>query len=156
MTNLYFPDEEITKNDLYFMCYMVERVARKLKQHNAYVVITIGEAELRHLISVAIVLHSVNPMQVEADWITEYNLQQGTFDITAVDKDLCEQIPAATAMGKVYMRLILATLQPDEDYVQGMLRVYNNPICEVIDNYNASAYNEPSYVIARAYNDGGF
>lgn len=156
MTNLYFPDEEITKNDLYFMCYMVERVARKLKQHNSYVVNTIGEAELRHLISVANVLHSVNPMQVEADWITEYNLQQGTFDITAVDKDLCEQIPAATAMGKVYMRLILATLQPDEDYVQGMLRVYNNPICEVIDNYNASAYYEPSYVIARAYNDGGF
>lgn len=59
-------------------------------------------------------------------------------------------------MGKVYMRLILATLQPDEDYVQGMRRVYNNPICEVIDNYNASAYYEPSYVIARAYNDGGF
>ena len=59
-------------------------------------------------------------------------------------------------MGKVYMRLILATLQPDEDYVQAMLRVYNNPICEVIDNYNASAYYEPSYVIARAYNDGGF
>lgn len=156
MTNLYFPDEEITKNDLYFMCYMVERVARKLKQHNAYVVNTIGEAYLRHLISVANVLHSVNPMQVEADWITDYHLQQGTFDITAVDKDLCEQIPAATAMGKVYMRLILATLQPDEDYVQGMLRVYNNPICEVIDNYNASAYYEPSYVIARAYNDGGF
>lgn len=156
MTNLYFPEEEITKNDLYFMCYMVERVARKLKQHNAYVVNTIGETELRHLISVANVLHSVNPMQVEADWITEYNLQQGTFDITAVDKNLCEQIPAATAMGKVYMRLILATLQPDEDYVQAMLRVYNNPICEVIDNYNASAYYEPSYVIARAYNDGGF
>ena len=59
-------------------------------------------------------------------------------------------------MGKVYMRLILATMQPEEDYVQGMLRVYNNPICEVIDNYNASAYYEPSYVIARAYNDGGF
>ena len=147
---------EVVKNDLYVMCYMVERVARKLKQHNAYVVNTIGEAELRHLISVANVLHSVNPMQVEADWIADYHLQQGTFDITAGDKDLCEQIPAATAMGKVYMRLILATLQPDEDYVQGMLRVYNNPICEVIDNYNASAYYEPSYVIARAYNDGGF
>ena len=47
MKNLYFPDEEITKNDLYFMCYMVERVARKLKQHNAYVVNTIGEAAQR-------------------------------------------------------------------------------------------------------------
>ena len=29
-------------------------------------------------------------------------------------------------------------------------------ICEVIDNYNASAYYEPSYVIVRAYNNGGF
>ena len=29
-------------------------------------------------------------------------------------------------------------------------------ICYIIDNYNASAYYEPSYVIARAYNNGGF
>ena len=44
----------------------------------------------------------------------------------------------------------------NEDYVDGIFRVYNNPICEVIDNYNASAYYEPSYVIARAYQNGGF
>ena len=156
MTNIYFPDEEITKDDLYFMCYMVERIARKIKQRNAYVVNKIGEAELRHLISVANVLHCMNPLQVEADWITNYNLQQGKFDITAVDKNLCETIPPATAIGKVYMRLILATMLPEEDYVQGMLRVYNDSICETIDNYNCSAYYEPSYVIARAYNDGGF
>ena len=156
MTNIYFPDEEITKDDLYFMCYMVERIARKIKQRNAYVVNKIGESELRHLISVANVLHCMNPLQVEADWIANYNLQQGEFDITAVDKNLCETIPPATAIGKVYMRLILATLLPDEDYVQGMLRVYNDSICETIDNYNCSAYYEPSYVIARAYNDGGF
>jgi hypothetical protein len=43
-----------------------------------------------------------------------------------------------------------------EDYVDGMIRVYNDPICEVIDNYNCSAYYEPSYVIARAYLSGGF
>jgi hypothetical protein len=43
-----------------------------------------------------------------------------------------------------------------EDYVDGMIRVYNDPICEVIDNYNCSAYYEPSYVIARTYLNGGF
>jgi hypothetical protein len=59
-------------------------------------------------------------------------------------------------MGKVYERLIVDTLQSNEDYVNGLIRVYNNPICEVIDNYNCSAYYEPSYVIARAYQDGGF
>lgn len=59
-------------------------------------------------------------------------------------------------MGKVYMRLILSTLRPEEDYIDGMIRVYNDEICEVIDNYNGSAYYEPSYVITRAYNNGGF
>ena len=99
MTNIYFPDEEITTNDLYFICYMIERVARKLHQRNRYVVNT---------------------------------------------------------MGKVYQRLIVETLQPGEDYVDGILRVYNNELCNVIDNYNCSAFYEPSYVIARAYQEGGF
>lgn len=38
MRNKFFPDEEITENDLYFLCYMIERVARKLHQRNKYVV----------------------------------------------------------------------------------------------------------------------
>ena len=38
MTNIYFPDEEIKKDDVYFICYMIERVARELHQRNKYVV----------------------------------------------------------------------------------------------------------------------
>lgn len=34
MTNKFFPEEQITENDLYFLCYMIERVARKLHQKN--------------------------------------------------------------------------------------------------------------------------
>ena len=81
MRNKYFPDEEITQNDLYFMCYMIERVARHLHQHNKYVVNKIGRDELYHLISCANVLHSENPLQVEDDWIDEYQLENGEFDI---------------------------------------------------------------------------
>ncbi len=29
-------------------------------------------------------------------------------------------------------------------------------LCDTIDNYNSSAYYEPSYVITRAYSNGGF
>lgn len=75
MTNKYFEDEEIEKNDLFFMCYMIERVARKLHQTNKYVVNTIGYDNLYHLISVANVLHSENPKQVEENWIEEYKLK---------------------------------------------------------------------------------
>ncbi len=156
MRNLYFENEEITINDLHFMCYMVERVARKLHQKNCYVVNTIGRKGLFHLISVANVLHCENALKVEADWIEEYGLQEGNHDVTKVDPELVDTIPTANEIGKVYMRLILDTLQPEEDYVDGMLRVYNHSICDKIDNYNCSAYYEPSYVVARAYFNSGF
>ena len=41
MKNKYFPDEDIKINDLYFICYMIERVARHIK----YVVNTIGKMD---------------------------------------------------------------------------------------------------------------
>lgn len=156
MTNIYFPDEEITKNDLYFMCYMIERVARRLHQKNEYVVNSVGKEALEHLISVANVLHCENPLQVEDDWIDEYHLEQGEFDITDIDAELAEKVPTPTEMGKVYQRLIVDTGLPDENYVDGIIRVYNDNICDTIDNYNCSAFYEPSYVIARAYHNGGF
>lgn len=156
MTNQFFPAEQITDNDLYFICYMIERVARKLHQKSKYVVNSITKEEWRRLISLANVLHCENPLKIEADWIKEYCLCEGDFDITAVNSELVNEIPSETQMGKVYTRLILATLQPGEDYVDGLIRVYNDEICETIDNYNSSAYYEPSYVITRAYNDGGF
>jgi hypothetical protein len=156
MTNIYFPDEQINKNDLYFICYMIERVARKLHQRNSYVVNQIGKSALEHLISVANVLHAENPEAVEDEWIAEYALEKGNFDITKVDSELVQKVPSAIQMGKVYQRLILDTLLPDESEVEGVIRVYNDTICDVIDNYNCSAYYEPSYVIARAYQNEGF
>jgi len=156
MRNKYFPDEEIQTNDLYFMCYMIERVARHIHQKNKYVVNTIGRDELYHLISCANVLHCENPLKVEDDWIHNYNLKDSTYDITDVDKELAAIIPTPLEMGEVYQRLIIDTLASNENYVDGIIRVYNNAICEVIDNYNGSAFYEPSYVIARAYQNGGF
>lgn len=156
MINVFFKDELVTKNDLYFLCYMIERVARTLKQPDKYVVNTIGYEELAKKISLAGVLHSENPAKVADDIIEEYHLEKGGFDITEVDPELVDNIPTAHQMGKVYKRLIIDTLDDDEDYINGMIRIYNSPICEIIDNYNSSAYYERSYVIARAYYNNSF
>lgn len=156
MTNVFFPDEKVSSDDLYFVCYMIERVARRLKQPNKYVANTIGHDELAKKLSLADVLHSENPLAVEAEWIEDYGLVEGNYDVSKVDAELCQQIPTATQMGKVYKRLVLNTMQTGEDYADAILRVYNNPICEVLDNYNCSAYYEPSPYIARSYFAGGF
>lgn len=156
MTSIFFEDEEITENGLYFLCYMIERVARKLHQRNRYVVNQISKEEWLRLISLADVLHCENPDKIEDEWIQNYQLQSGEFDVLSVDSELVKMIPTQTQMGKVYTRLIIDTLQPDENYVDAMIRVYNNELCETLDNYNCGAYYEPSYFIARAYINGGF
>ena len=156
MKNIYFEDEFVTENDLFFLCYMIERIARKLKQQNRYVVNHITAPEWCRLISLANVMHCENPLKIEEEWISEYGLETGKFDITNVNTDLVSQIPTETQMGKVYTRLIVDTLQDEENYVEGMIRIYNDEICNKIDDYNCGAYFEPSYVLVRAYNDGGF
>ena len=156
MINVFFPDEQISKDDVYFVCYMTERLARKLKQPKKYIVNVMGHDELAKKLSLADTLHSENPLAVEADWTNEYNLQPGDYDVTKVDPNLCTNIPTSTQMGKVYKRLVIDTLQPGEDYADAILRVYNNPICDIIDNYNTSAYYEPSQYIARSYYAGSF
>lgn len=72
MRNYFFPEEEVTDDDLYFVCYMTERITRQLKQPNRYVVNTIGYDDLVKKLSLADVLHSANPLATAADWIEEY------------------------------------------------------------------------------------
>jgi hypothetical protein len=156
MKNVFFPDEQVRPDDLYFVCYMIERIARQQKQPNKYVANAMGHDELAKKLSLADVLHSANPLAVAADWTEEYHLQPGTHDVTKVDPLLCSRIPTAIQMGKVYKRLILSTLKDGEDYADGILRVYNSPLCEKLDDYNCSAYYEPSPYITRSYYAGGF
>ncbi len=156
MKNVFFPDEDIATNDLYFICYMIERVARLLKQPNRYVVNSMGKRALAEKLSLAGVLHCENPLEVEQQFVHDFHLLPGNYDVTQVDPSLVDNIPTPLQMGKVYSRLILDTQKPKEDYADGIIRIYNDPICQVIDNYNGSAYYEPSYVIARAYYEGRF
>lgn len=138
------------------ICFLIEKVSRHIYQRNAYVVNKLGYDPLYHLISVANVLHCENSDQVVCDVIEEYGLEQGDFHIENVNRELCTNIPTEFDMGKVYTRLIVDTLYPDEDYIEGILRIYNDEICRTLDDYNNGSYYEPSYVIARAYKNGEF
>lgn len=111
MRNKYF-DELVTENDLFYVCYMIEKTSRFLHQRNQYVVNQLGYDPLYHLISVANVLHSDNPDKVVHDLMDEYKLEYGSFHIENVNSELCSHIPTELDMGKVYARLIVDTLLP--------------------------------------------
>ena len=88
MKNIYFPDRDITFDDLKFVCYMIERTARRCKQPNAYIVEHIGKDELKRNLSLADVLHSENPEDVADRWESEYHLEKGTTDVLNTDTHL--------------------------------------------------------------------
>ena len=156
MKNKFFPNEDLTENDLFFVCYIIERVARNLNQPKSYVVTALGEKEIYRLLSLASVLHSENPQKVERDLIENFNMVKGIYNVTDINPKLNVHIPSATQMGKVYKRLILNTLKPNENWIQAIIRIYTSPFCNTLDNYNGSAFYEPSPVIAQAYRNGGF
>ena len=112
--------------------------------------------QLWHYLSLADVLHSENPSKVQDDWIRELKLRKGNFDITVVKKELDVNIPSATQMGAVYKRLVVSLKKDDENYVQAIRRVYGNKVCRILDNYNCSAFYEPSYIQRDAFINGGF
>lgn len=155
MTNKYFLDEKISFDDLFFVCYMIERTARKIHQRNRYVVKQMGCDGLYHELSLAQVSHSLNPEQVESEWIDKYSLTNGCFDVTDVNAHFTERIPSAIEMGKVYARLI-ESLDMEGDLIKTIINCYDSPICNIIDNYDTGAFYEPSYVQTRAVINGEF
>ena len=134
---------------------MIERVARSIKQPNHYVVEHLGQKGLARQLSIARTNHCLNPDQVVSDWKEEYHLENGTTDVTRIDNRFTDTVPSATQMGKVYARLI-NTVSEGQDLVQTIQTVYASPICHAIDNYNSSAYYEPSYIQVRAFQNGFF
>ena len=155
MSNKYFPDEQISFDDLYFVCYMIERVARRLHRHNLYVVECLGDEGLLHELSIAGTSHCLNPEQVESEWIDQYKMSRGDFYVTDVNPRFTDKFPSTTQMGKVYARLI-QSVDVDDNLPATIRKVYGSPICDTIDNYNTGAYYEPSYVQTRAFIDGRF
>lgn len=156
MTNKYFPNEKITEDDIFFVCSMIERVARKCKHRNEYVVRKMSDDQLWHYLSLADVLHSENPLKIQEEWIHDLQLRRGNFDITQVRQDLEVNIPSETHMGAVYKRLVVSLKRDGEDYIKTIRRVYSNKVCRTLDNYSCSAFFEPSYVQKEAFLKGGF
>lgn len=43
LKNIYFPEEDIVEDDLFYICFMLEKVARFVKKTTSYIVKQIGE-----------------------------------------------------------------------------------------------------------------
>ena len=133
------------ENDLFFVCSLIEYIARKTNNTKKMVVEKLGKEKIQKIYKLAEVYHSENIEKVSDELIEEAKIENGNYDIISK----CEyNVPTHWDMGKVYKRLIVMLCNNDEEkYIDTAIEVFTSWIIEKIDNYNSSMYYEnPSYI----------
>lgn len=144
--------ESAQDNAVFFMCSLIDYIARKTKNRRSYVVKQLGQARIKHIIDLADVYHSENIDAVSDRFIDEAHIDSGTFDNIAAAR---YAIPSHWDIGKVYKRLVLSVAKEEElGVVEALEKVYESPICALIDDYNGSFYYGSPQSIYAAYQYG--
>lgn len=132
-------------NDIFFVCSLIEYIARKTRNTKADVVTAIGKKKLAKILELADVYHCENIDKLTEELVTESNIKPGDYD----NVSSCQySVPTHWDMGKVYKRLLIE-LQKESgaDPVDLMFEVFSSPIAVKIDDYNSSMYYEnPDYI----------
>lgn len=143
--------ESKEENDLFFVCSLVEYIARKTKNTKKTVIDKLGEKNLKKMYELAEVYHSENIEKVSDEFINEAKIEIGDYDNVSKCK---YRVPTYWEIGKVYKRLIIMVDNNIENYVKTMMEVLTSWIIEKIDNYNSSMYYENPDYIYECYVEG--
>jgi hypothetical protein len=137
--------EEREENNLFFLCSLIEYIARKTNNRKSAVVNSLGKTELQHIYDLADIYHCENLDKISDELINKHHIINGSFDPVAKSR---YSVPSFWDIGKVYHRLIYAAAKREKSPVMdALLEVYNSWLCEKIDDYNCSAYYEsPDYL----------
>ena len=125
-------------NALFYLCSLIEFIARMTKNRRNLVVAKLGEARLRKIFDLADVYHSDNVERVASDFIAASEIETGSYD----NVTKCRySVPSHWDIGKVYKRLILGVSKDKGvDLIAALQAVYDSFIAEKIDDYNTSVY----------------
>ena len=120
------------KDDLFYVCTMIEYVSRKTHNKSKDVVVRMSDN------------HCLSFEQVADEWIEDYGIPNGNYD----NISKCRyEVPTVTAIGRVYQTLISEVAFLYQDIVEAIKMVYSSFISDVISDYNSSVYySNPDYI----------
>lgn len=136
--------EAQNENDLFFICSLIEYIARKTKNKKSYIIEKIGKENIKNVYNLAEIYHSENIEKVSDELIQKHKIEIGDYDIISRCRT---NIPNFWELGRVYQRLIIMINKNENEYIDTLIQVLSSWIIEKIDNYNSSMYYEnPSYI----------
>ena len=134
---------EKQKNDVLYVCSLIETIARKTKNHRQDVIRHFTTADIERQLRLAEVNRCLSFEQVSDELIEDLNIPDGDFDTAA---ECRYTVPSATSIGMLYQGLVLSTMK-NENAAQAILDVFSSFITDEISDFNSNVYyTNPDYL----------
>ena len=137
--------DERLKDDILFVCAIVETIGRMTKNRRLDVVQLLGKKELAHVLEFADVYHCEALENTASDLIEKHGITNGGFDNVS---DCEYTVPGTMSIAEDYQDLVTAAAEKQGfSPIAALFAVYSSPICDKIDDYNCSMFFEnPQYL----------
>ena len=131
------------KDDIYYVCSLIEFIARKTKNHRQDVIRRFSKADVERQLRLAEVNHCLSFEQVADELIEDYGISDGNFDTV---KECRYDVPSFLSIGMLYQELVLSTMK-NEDAAQGIIDIFSSFISDEISDFNSNVYyTNPDYL----------
>ncbi|MDE6219622.1 MAG: hypothetical protein K2G51_04180 [Lachnospiraceae bacterium] len=136
-------------NDLFFVCSLIEYIARKTKNRRYDVVMQLGN-DIQQIYEYADIFHCESIEKVADDFIQKDAITEGNYDNLINCK---YTIPDYWDIGEVFARLI-EDCYGEEEVVKGINEVYRSWLADRILMFNSDLYYQSREYIAVCYKEG--
>ena len=124
---------EQQKDDIYYVCSLLEYISRKTRNHRQDVIRYFSIADIERQLRIASVNHCLSFEQVSDEIIDEFGIKEGQFDTV---KECKYEVPSVTSIGMLYQDLVLSTMK-DENAAKGIIDVFSSFITDEISDFNS-------------------
>lgn len=137
------------ENNLFFVCSLVEYIARLTQNEKKVIVEKLGKEKLKKIYELADVYHSENILKVANELTKECNIEMGSYIL-----NLKDSLPTFWDIGKIYQRLIIMLDNSPNSFIDNLCEVLSSWLVKKIDDYESSMYYETPEYIYECYKNG--
>ena len=141
---------EKERNDYFYVCALIEYIARETRNHRGDIVQAIGKQGIEKLLRDAEVNHCLSFEQVSDEVIAYYRIEQGDFDTIAGCR---YSIPSFLDIGKLYSIMIEDCAEPGNE-VEELMKIFTSFISDAISNFNSDLYYQNPDYLEWCYREG--
>lgn len=134
---------EKRKNDLFYVCSLIEYIARQTKNKRGVIVVALGKEGVVKQLYDAEVNHCLSFEQVSDEIIEQYSITKGDFDTITECK---YTVPDFMDIGKLYSIMIEDCAEPGNE-VNELINIFTSFISDKISDFQSDIYYQnPSYL----------